>query len=361
MKKIFFLKFIDAILGKLLCKILSPKPATRYVPTRFAKILYIRPGGIGDAVLLLPSIITLKHFIPGAEIDILAETRNCAIFSLCPEINRVILYASPTQLLLILRKKYDVVIDAEQWHRLSAVIARLTGAPMIIGYSTNERKRLFTHPIVYSHDDYEMNSFFRLLTPLMGKTNDEVKVPFLSIPSEALESVRLLLNSLRSTKVVALFPGASIRERKWGSHKFRETATRLSAKGYSVVVIGGKEEISDVEEIVSGLAYAVNFCGKTSLVETAAILKESVLLITGDSGIMHIAYGLGTPTVSLFGPGIEKKWAPRGENVTVINKHLPCSPCTKFGYTPRCDKGAECMKQITVDEVYEKAIELLER
>jgi ADP-heptose:LPS heptosyltransferase len=64
--------------------------------------------------------------------------------------------------------------------------------------------------------------------------------------------------------------------------------------------------------------------------------------------------------LSLFGPGIQKKWAPRGQGHVVINKNLDCSPCTKFGYTPRCKKNAECMKRITVDEVVEKALELLE-
>ena len=90
-------------------------------------------------------------------------------------------------------------------------------------------------------------------------------------------------------------------------------------------------------------------------------MKEAVLLITGDSGIMHIGYGLGIKIVALFGPGREKKWAPRGRNCIVINKNLSCSPCTTFGYTPKCKKNAECMKQITVEEVFAAAMVLLEK
>jgi len=76
---------------------------------------------------------------------------------------------------------------------------------------------------------------------------------------------------------------------------------------------------------------------------------------------MHIGYGLGVRTLALFGPGIERKWAPRSSNCAVINKHLDCSPCTKFGYTPVCKKGVECMNLIGVEEVCEKAIELMKR
>ncbi|MRR37660.1 glycosyltransferase family 9 protein, partial [bacterium] len=70
---------------------------------------------------------------------------------------------------------------------------------------------------------------------------------------------------------------------------------------------------------------------------------------------------LGIPTVSLFGPGRAKKWAPRGDNHIVVNKHLPCSPCTTFGYTPKCHINARCMADISVDEVEQAVMTLLAR
>jgi len=84
-----------------------------------------------------------------------------------------------------------------------------------------------------------------------------------------------------------------------------------------------------------------------------------MLLITGDSGVLHIAVGVGTRTVSLFGPGIEKKWAPSGDCHMVLNKGLSCSPCTRFGYTPTCRIGARCLAEITVGEVEDAVIRLL--
>jgi len=75
--------------------------------------------------------------------------------------------------------------------------------------------------------------------------------------------------------------------------------------------------------------------------------------------VLHIAVGLGVPTVSLFGPGRAKKWAPRGERHVVISKELPCSPCTTFGNTPPCPYNVRCMSDITVDEVVNAVTMLL--
>lgn len=356
--KIKLIKVIDKILGFPIIKC-TPAPGVYACPAP-RSFLLIRPGGIGDAALLIPSIIAIKKRYPDSEIDILAEKRNCEVFSLCQIVNRVLRYDRLMEFLSAIQERYDVVIDAEQWHRLSAVVARLTKAPISIGYATNERGKLFTHPVAYSHEDYEVRSFLNLVAPLVGKVPFDKGKPFLTMPSELSERIRPLLQPLTSRKIVAIFPGGSIPERRWGAERFREVAEMLADKGYGIVVVGGKEEIRDGVEISSGLSGVIDLCGKLSLVETSAILKEAQLLITGDSGIMHIAYGLGVKTLSLFGPGIEKKWAPQGKGNIVINKNLSCSPCTSFGYTPRCKKNAECMKRITVDEVYEKAIELLE-
>lgn len=358
--KINILKRLDLLFGASLVHV-----ARLFVPARkdlsgVGRFLFIRPGGIGDAVLLIPAIKAVKNKYPDAHISVLAERRNSAVFSMCPDVKNVYNYDRPKELWKVIRDKYDTVIDTEQWHRLSSVVARLTRAPILIGYATNEREKLFTHPIAYSHEDYEVRSFLNLLSPLIGEVSFDADIPFLSVPSGTTERVRPLLQPLSGRKIVTIFPGGSIPEKRWGAERFSEVVEMLAEKGYGIVVIGGKEEIREGGEISSGLSGVIDLCGKLSLVETSAILKEAQLLITGDSGIMHIAYGLGVKTLSLFGPGIEKKWAPRGEKHLVINKTLDCGPCTKFGNTPKCKNNSECMKRITVDEVYESSIELLE-
>jgi len=111
--------------------------------------------------------------------------------------------------------------------------------------------------------------------------------------------------------------------------------------------------------VITAGGLGLNLAGMTSLSESAAIIQKSSLLLSGDSGVLHIAVGLGVPTVSLFGPGRVKKWAPRGDRHIVINKELPCSPCTSFGTTPPCPNKTRCMSDITVDEVVNAVTMLL--
>ncbi|GFE58497.1 heptosyltransferase [Geobacter sp. AOG1] len=319
--------------------------------------LLIRPGGIGDAVLLVPAILALKDMYPDARITVLAEKRNGAVFTLCPAIDEILHYDRPGELLSAIRSRYDVVIDAEQWHRLSAVVARIVSAPWSIGFATNGRKKLFSHPVPYSHDDYEADSFSHLLGPLGLMSDVPVPVSFLTVPEVARRQADKLLEVLSGNSFVTIFPGASIPERRWSEERFAAVAALLNERGVSVVAVGGGEDAAVGERILAGRR-GVNLAGKTSLLETAAVIARGRLLVSGDSGVLHLAVGLGKPTVSLFGPGIVRKWAPRGPSHIVLNKGLPCSPCTKFGYTSKCSINARCMADITVDEVIQ-AVELV--
>ncbi|BCA80204.1 glycosyltransferase family 9 protein [Desulfuromonas sp. AOP6] len=321
-------------------------------------VLFIRPGGIGDAVHLIPSIQALKRAYPAATVDILAEQRNAAVFALCPQVNHVFHYDRPAEFFSVMRRRYDAIIDTEQWHRLSAIVARLIRSNFKVGFATNERQRMFTHPVAYSHDDYELESFAHLLGPL-----DISRIPvgnksFLSVPTVAADRVQELLAGM-GEPIVTLFPSASIPERRWGTERFRELAGRLLRAGMNVVVVGGGEDRGAGEEIVK--QGGLNLAGRTTLAETAAILQRSTLLVSGDSGVLHLGVGLGISTLSLFGPGISAKWAPKGEHHRVINLSLDCSPCTRFGTTPPCLLEARCIKDISVDEVWSSVNHLLER
>lgn len=342
------IKLFDAVIGRLAAMLLPEVPVA-VQPVTIRRILLIRPGGIGDAVHLIPTINAINSAFPEAVIDVLAEKRNSAIFGLCPLVHSVFHYERPTELLRAMRNSYDVVIDTEQWHRLSAVVARMTCSSLLIGFGTNERSRLFNHPIRYSHDNYEVINFLNLLEPLGFRTGFASE-RFLLIPDVSAATASRLLADVGSEPFVVIFPGASIDERQWGSDRFHHLAEQLSVFGIKIVVVGGKEDRQQGEKIVAG-GLGLNLAGRTSLSETAAVIDKSTLLVSGDSGVLHIAVGLGKPTVSLFGPGRTKKWAPRGNNHIVINKELSCSPCTTYGNTPACTINARCMKDINVDEV----------
>ncbi|MBI3814504.1 MAG: glycosyltransferase family 9 protein [Nitrospinae bacterium] len=367
--KIVILKWIDKLIGKPAVILLSEWQGIRGKglrgvnidsrltthDSRLKNFLIIRPGGIGDAVLLFPALTELRKSFPHSQIHVLAEKRNAGILELCPSIDRLYLYDRGLDLFRVLRNNYDAAIDTEQWHRLSAVIAFLTGAEVRIGFSTNERERLFTHRVEYSHHDYEANSFIKLFSVLLNPNVEfDPEKPFINIPnSQSAISGHPQKRVVQSSITIALSLEASIKEREWGIEKFSGLADRLIQKGVEIVVID-KKRINDFN--VSGIK---NLTGKLNLVKAAKELSKVSLLVSGDTGIMHIAYGLGISTVSLFGPGIEDKWAPKGKNHIIINKRLSCSPCTKFGYTPACPRDAECMKMITVDEVEDAVLKLI--
>lgn len=352
------LKMLDTVVGYISAAIF-PSPPHRDLASPVTSILLIRPGGIGDAVLLAPVIRSIKKIYPAIHVTVLAEQRNAGVFSLISCVDRLLCYDHPLELLQVLRCSYDVVIDTEQSHRLSAVVARFSLAPVKIGFDTNERRRMFTHPISYSHNDYEAVSFAHLLKPLGIEAGGVgMEAPFLSVPGAASAKIAGLLESLNDEPFVTLFPGASIAARRWGADRFRRVAEILFIFGIKTVVVGGKDDCKQGKVITAG-ELGLNLAGMTSLPETAAVIQKSSLLISGDSGVLHIAVGLGKPTVSLFGPGRAKKWAPQGDRHVVINKELPCSPCTVFGTTPPCPNKTRCMSDITVDEVVNAVTMLL--
>ena len=356
LRKIFFLKLLDLLFGKPACFLLKKHSASPSNKNR--NLLIIRPGGIGDAVLLAPAVGAIKKKFPQAEVSVLAEKRNAGIFALIPGVDLVLRYDVPKEFLAAFRLRPDVVIDTEQYHRLSAVVARLMGANILIGFGTNERARLFHHAIGYSHDNYEAISFMQLLGPLGIDPIDIHETPFLTIPVAAQSRAANLLGLLVETPFVTIFPGASIPERRWSGERFGEVAASLAALGYRIVIVGGQEDRATADLIIAD-GDGLNLAGQTDLTETAAIIRQSAMLISGDSGLLHIGVGLGIPTLSLFGPGISQKWAPKGPQHRVLNHHLPCSPCTRFGYTQKCRHNAKCIQEITPDEVVQAAIMML--
>lgn len=346
--KIKLLKIIDCLVGTAITYCFPAAQMRPFqTPRRF---LLIRPGGIGDAVLLAPMINSIKNTYPYIHITILAEHRNYRIFTLIPNADKVLCYDRPEEFFKALMGRYDAVIDTEQSHRLSAVVARMIRAPIKIGFDTNERRRMFTHGIRYDLATYEPENFASLLKLLGVDCEGDVGNVSLDVPLQSSSKASQLLQPLGSDPFVVIFPGASIEEKRWGVDRFRLVAEMLSAFGIKTVVVGGKEDRRQ-GEIIAGGGLGLNLAGLTSLSETAAVIQKSALLLSGDSGVLHIAAGLDIPTVSLFGPGRVKKWAPRGDRHIVINKRLPCSPCTTFGNTPPCPNGNRCMRDISVDEV----------
>lgn len=342
------IKLLDRLAGPLLVALLGGMPMQQ--KTAVQSILVIRPGGIGDAVLLLPMLVELSQRYPGARIDLLAERRNAGVFACSPAVSTVFRYDSPSDLPGLLRRRYDLIIDTEQWYRLSAVVARLLRPARLIGFAGNGREDLLSDPVPYDTDRYEAEMFLALLEPLGGPAGVRNDAVPLLLPEQAVARAAALIEPFAGRPLVAIFPGASVPEKCWPVERFAEVAKTIAGQGCLPVILGGATEKAAGEQLCAA-AGGVSCAGRTSLPETFALLARCCLLVSGDSGLLHAAALLRIPTVALFGPSNPAKWAPRGERQVVVSHAPACAPCSRFGTIPPCADAARCMLEISVEEV----------
>lgn len=365
--KLRLLKRLDGLMGSHLCRHMPPSAARngyskspwklQPIPAdRMRRILVIRPGGIGDAVLLFPMLAALRDHFAQAAIDVLAERRNADVF----RINRLVssVYSYDHQPLATYRRLraagYQLVIDSEQYHCFSALLANRLEPDYICGFDTAGRGRMQTHRVRYCEQVYEALTFLDLAAAVTERQlTFDPEAPFLEVDQRWLDWADKTLGGPAAQATVVIAPTTSAPQRFWPPLRYASVARRLVDRGLRVVLLGGKDARGAADVIAARLprGAALNLTGQTSLCQAAGIIKRARLYISADTGTLHIAYGAGTPTVHLFGSGIQCKWAPPGSKYRMINKGLPCSPCTRYGYTPPCPYHAACMDAITVDDV----------
>lgn len=336
----------------------SWKPAP-LAPGSVRQILIIRPGGIGDAVLTFPMIRALREHFRDAHIDVLGEKRNVGVYRLNGWVRDTFRYdESPFRFPLTLRRlrdrRYDVVIDTEQYHYLSTIVANYINPSHICGFDTLGRGRFHTHRVHYIDTTYEIHLFLNLAAALVGRPLAfDAERPFLEIDPQWGEWAASVLPNPKNRPIVVIVPGASTPHKYWPPDRYAAVADWLVREGNFVVILGGFDTLAAAHRIAGNHdpRYVLNLAGKTSLAQTAGILQHASLYVSSDTGALHIAYGVGVPTVHMFGSGIMEKWAPPGRRYVVVNKGLPCSPCTRYGFTPPCPYGVACMDAITVDDV----------
>lgn len=347
------LKLLDLIVGSILARILKEKKQATISFLQIESILIIRPGGIGDAVFLLPILRRIKQQQPCLKIDILCEKRNREIFASQPDLYRAIYcYDDFKSFLSLFRNRYDAVIDTEQWHYLSALTAYFLKSKMTVGFATRPlRAKLFTHRVDYGLNTYELENFKTLFQPLLGPCEDVKDINLCYTLSE------IQLNWARNSipeKSVTLFLGGSIPPRRLTQEQAMDITRYILKKDYAVVLLGGKdvEAMGGILGRQSRDKRILNYTGKVSLEQSAALIKRSKLFIGTDSGLMHLACAVGTPVIGIFGPGNLEKWRPRGEGHSVVTENLECSPCTRFGYTvPTCRGGYQCMRELDLEKI----------
>ncbi len=361
--KIKAIKLADHLLAGILPLVLSAaKLNDTPIPTP-QNALIIRPGGIGDAVYLIPYLKRLRKKYPQLRLDILAERRNAGVFNLIREqFQELYLLDEISSLRRLLKKKYEVVVDTEQWHFLSTFLANRLAQNCSVGFNTRpSRAKLLNWSIPYAVDGHEMQNFANLFAPLLGDNDPVASIhQCLSISPEKKSWAQLQINQ----PYASLFLGASIALRRVETQTCQEIITYYINKGFSIALIGGKDVVAIGNTLQSKInsPRLKNFCNMTSLEESVALIAQSQLFIGPDSGLLHLACAVGAPTLGIFGPGNLKKWQTLGEHHRLYTKNVACSPCTHFGYTiPTCAKSYHCVRNIELTQMISAANGLLSK
>ena len=363
----------------------SSSPPVLSRPAQARPVLVIRPGGLGDAAVLLPSLAALREALPSAvRIDILCEPRNAAVFGLAPLANtRTILYTKrPLTLRRRLRRAgYGAVLDTEQSHWFSAIFAAWTRAPIRIGFDTvPARSRLYTESVPYEPRGPEREQFRRLLAALVPALGD--RLPLVSPPSERGVARSAPLDPPPSERGVArsaggstpcaadtagglggqrppsfaiLHIGGSNPSKHWPPERYAALCDALhTRRGLRAVLVGSAADRAAAERAAALCRAAApeNRAGELSLPQTAALCAAAALFIGPDSGIAHLADLAGTPSVVLFGSGDAAKWGPCHGTAVSAAPSLACAPCSRYGTLHRrCGCRYECMSGISVESV----------
>ncbi len=364
------LKFLDATFGAGLCWLAGGAHFVAWrwkddmpdmSPATLRRVLVIRPGGMGDLILLIPVLRRLRAAWPRVEIDLVCEQRNAAVMALAEFKVLLLPYdRNPWRLLShLLRTHYDAALDTEQFHHFSALLAWLSGARFRIGFKiVPARNLLYTHLVPYALDDYEGCEFGRLLDPLGVPACDYRLAGALCVPDSPLPvaAASRFERAAAQGALAAIYAGASTRYKQWGAANYGALIRRLvGERGMSVALLGGAH---DREACAAAAAAAgalpegrvVVLAGELPLAGTAQVLRRARLFVGGDSGLAHLAQALGIPAVVLFGPSDALKWGGRGDRVRIVQRPVPCAPCFIFGYHKLC-RHWRCMRGIAVDDV----------
>jgi ADP-heptose:LPS heptosyltransferase len=374
-------RWIHALFEKILSLIVQLFPegkatSLQHVPQR---ILVLKFGGMGEAVLARSLTERIRECNPQVLIDYLVEERTVetmaigspgSIFRYSPASDGFM--KAIKTLLAVRKRRYDAILDFEQHSLLTAAFARFTSIPFRVGFipaAPSHRGRMFTHCIQLREDESMWSAFVRLgrtIDPGLPQALMSVSLPVSKASDDW--SRKWLTSRIGETKgpIVAMHLGVgpSAQYRRWPVERFIELASALnkSLPDLTILLTGTSDErllMSHFRKQFTGRVVEATEIG--GLEHTCALLQKCDLLISADTGIMHLAAAMAVPTVGLFGPNTPGCWAPIGLHATyVYSTNLACSPCInsyRRHIPEKCiaEREGACMWDITVNDVLRAA------
>ncbi|MGA2774507.1 MAG: lipopolysaccharide heptosyltransferase II [Candidatus Omnitrophota bacterium] len=313
---------------------------------KISRILFITLSNIGDCIMTLPTLDMLISRYPQAQITVMSGPRTKEIFENNPNIHKFILYDKHStlkenikQLNELKKENFDLVVDLRNTFFGVFLPTHIKTSPF-----------LFIPKEIRHMRDRHLYQLGARAAELKAKT--EAKSLYISRKDqEYVENLFKENGILPESRIAAVAPGTRSHIKRWQKEKFAELISSLGKEfGLKIILIGDKED-SEVARFIKDNTGAgiIDFTSRTTITQLACLLKKAELLITGDSGVMHLASYLNVPVAAVFGPTDEEKYGPWSKVASVIKKDIFCRPCSKA----QCKFGTlDCMRVIKTTDVF---------
>lgn len=317
-------------------------------------VLVVRLGALGDIVHTIPAVAALRRAFPDARIDWVVDARHAPLVGLVGGIDRVVTLEGPSirawiDVVRRLRPSgYDVALDFQGLMK-SAVLARASGARRVAGFSVWHLREKTARPFYSEVDAHEppphvIQKNLSLLSTV-GVTSARIEFPLASRTSRAQQAV----SSDTSGGPYALInPGAAWPNKRWPEGRYGEVAAFLrEVRGLPAYVLWGPGEEPLAREVVSASAGAARLAPPTTTIDLVELSRGAALMVSGDTGPLHIAGAVGTPIVAVFGPTDPARNGPWSPQDVVVSRYHSCA----CHYERRCRNAKWCLGDVEVAEV----------
>jgi heptosyltransferase II len=319
------------------------------------RILIRSSNWLGDAIMSVPAVRAIKRGRPDAHVTVIAPAKIAPVWQLVDEVDRVLPQAgkSLARAARMIRREagFDAAIVFPNSLR-SALEIFAAGVPRRVGYPGHFRRLFLNQTIQEAVEpgppEHHAERFLRIAERVGARTND---VQFAAKRTKDFD--------VRVTKI-GLCPGAEYGPAKrWPADRFAEAAARVSERSNAQWVLFGTERDRALGEQIAGVlgASCKNRIGQTNVEQLTDELRDCRLLLTNDTGTMHLAAFLGMPVVAIFGSTEPRLTGPLGDGHVIIRHHVECSPC----FLRQCPIDFRCMQAVSAQEVADAVLSILQK
>jgi heptosyltransferase I len=317
-------------------------------------ILVVRLGALGDVVHTVPAVAALRSAFPEARIDWAVDARHAAFVELVTAVNRVIPLEKPSlpawvDLVGRLRpSRYDAALDFQGLLK-SAVLARASGARRVIGFSIWHLREKTARPFYSEVESQEqpqhvIQKNLRLLSTLNVRAT-AVEFPLTRVLSAARDT---MVEEAAGRPIALINPGAAWPNKRWPPAHYGEVAAFLrDVRGMLPFVLWGPDERALAQSVVDASSGAARLAPPTRIADVLELSRAASLLVSGDTGPLHIAAAAATPVVAIFGPTDPARNGPWSADDVVVSRYATCG----CHYARRCRQTAWCLEDVDVAEV----------